>query len=110
MRQHAGNEVPFAYHIGRVRMGKSQPGRGQGSAYGKWDELGVPRERVFNMDYTVPPWDYTGTSEEGHIDPNKWPCHLAGESTDHNVFARAIKPHHVEICTAVSKDMARQGE
>lgn len=109
-RQSAGNEAPFAYHVGRVRLGKFQPGLGQGSAYGEWHELGVPRERVFNMYYTVSPLAYTGGLEEGHIDLNKRPLHLAGESAGHKVFARAIKPHQIEICTAVSKEMARQGE
>jgi hypothetical protein len=108
-RQSADNEAPFAYHVGRVRQGKFQPGLGQGSAYGEWHELGVPRERVFNLYYTVSPLAYTGNMGEGHIDLNKRPLHLAGDTPGQRVFGRAVKPDQVEICTASSKEAALQG-
>jgi len=108
-RQSAGSEAPFAYHVGRARMGKFQRGLEQGSAYGEWCELGVPRERVFNLYYTVSPLAYTGAMEEGHADLHKRPIHLAGDTAGHKVFARAIKPDQIEICTAASKEMAEQG-
>jgi len=108
-RQSAGNEAPFAYHVGRTRLGKFQQGLAQGSPYGEWCELGVPRERVFNLYYTVSPLAYTGTMEEGHADLNKRPIHLAGDTPGHKLFARAVKPDQIEICTAASKEMAAQG-
>lgn len=108
-RHSAGNEAPFAYHAGRVRQGRFQPGLRQGSAYGEWHELGVPRERVFNLYYTMSPLAYTGNMEEGHIDLNKRPLHLAGDTPGHRVFGRAVKPEQMEICTAASKEAALQG-
>lgn len=109
-RQSAGDEAPFAYHVGRIRLGKFQPGLRQGSAYGEWHELGVPRERVFNLFYTQSPLAHTGMLEEGHLDLNKRPLHLAGNTTGHKVFSRAVKPGQIDICTALSKDLAQQGQ
>lgn len=108
-RQSAGNEAPFAYHVGRIRLGKFQSGLRQGIPYGEWHELGVPRERVFNLYFTQSPLAHTGTLEEGHMDLNKRPLHLAGDTPGHKVFARAVKPSQIEICTAASKEAAQQG-
>lgn len=108
-RQSAGNEAPFAYHVGRIRLGKFQAGLRQGVPYGEWHELGVPRERVFNLNYTQSPLAHTGTLEEGDMNLNKRALHLAGDLPGHKVFARAVKPCQIEICTAVSKEVAEQG-
>jgi hypothetical protein len=108
-RQSAGNEAPFAYHVGRIRLGKFQSGLSQGTPYGEWHELGVPRERVFNLYYTQSPLAHTGTLEEGHMDLNKRPLHLAGDTPGHKIFARAVKPGQIDICTAISKEVVQQG-
>jgi len=107
-RQSSGDEAPFAYHVGRSRLGKFQPGLRQGIPYGEWHELGVPRERVFNLFYTQSPLAHTGMLEEGHTDLNKRPLHLAGNTQGQKVFGRAVKPSQIEICTAASKELAQQ--
>ncbi len=109
-RQSSGDEAPFAYHVGRIRLGKFQSGLRQGSAYGVWHELGVPRERVFNLFYTQSPLAHTGMLEEGHVDLNKRPLHLTGNQPGQKVFARPLKPSQIEICTAASRELAEQGQ
>lgn len=109
-RHSAGDEAPFAYHVGRSRLGKFQVGLRQGIAYQEWHELGVPRERVFNLFYTQSPLAHTGALEEGHIDLSKRPLHLAGNTAGQKVFGRAVKPNQIEICTAASRELAQQGQ
>jgi hypothetical protein len=109
-RHSAGDEAPFAYYVGRSRLGKFQAGLRQGIPYGEWHELGVPRERVFNLFYTQSPLAHTGMLEEGDIELSKRPLHLAGNTQGQKVFGRAVKPSQIEICTAISKELARQGQ
>lgn len=107
-RQAANNEAPFGCYVGRTRLGKFQPGLLQGTAYGEWHELGAPRERVFNLFYTQSPLARTGALKEGDNELTKVPLHLAGERPGQRVFARAIGPNRIELCTALSKDEAAQ--
>ncbi len=107
-RQSAGNEAPFAYYIGRIRLGKFQPCLRQGVPYGEWHELGVPRERVFNLYYTESPLANTDTLKEGDMELNKRILSLAGDTPGHKLFTRAIKPGQIEICTSISKEDALQ--
>lgn len=107
-RQAANNEAPFGSYVGRTRLGKFQPGLLQGAAYGEWHELGAPRERVFNLFYTQSPLARTGALKEGDSELTKVPLHLAGERPGQRVFARAIGPNRIELCTALSKDEAAQ--
>lgn len=107
-RQTANNEAPFGCYVGRTRLGKFQPGLLQGAAYGEWHELGAPRERVFNLFHTQSPLARTGALKEGDSELTKVPLHLAGERPGQRVFARAIGPNRIELCTALSKDEAAQ--
>lgn len=109
-RRAAGDEAPFAHHVGRIRLGKFQIGLHQGTVYGEWHELGVPRERVFNLFHTQSALAHTGQLAEGDSTLHKRPLHLAGDSPGHRVYARALKPGQIEICTATSKEAATQGD
>ena len=109
-RHAAGNEAPFAYHVGRILRSKFQAGIAQGTAYGQWHELGAPRERVFNLYYTQSPLAYTGTLEESNSELNKKVLHLAGDTPGQKVFACAIGPTKIKICTTTSKEAALQGD
>ncbi|MEY4907852.1 MAG: hypothetical protein RL260_1570, partial [Pseudomonadota bacterium] len=89
---------------------KFQPGLLQGAVYGEWHELGTPRERVFNLFYTQSPLARTGALKEGDSELTKVPLHLAGERPSQRVFARAIGPNRIELCTALTLDDAAQPE
>jgi hypothetical protein len=109
-RDAANSEAPFGCYVGRTRSGKFQPGLLQGTAYGQWHELGTPRERVFNLFYTQSPLARTGSLKEGASELTKVPLHLAGDRPGHRVFARAIGPNRIELCTAPTVADAAQPE
>jgi hypothetical protein len=109
-REASQDEAPFGCYVGRIRLGKFQPGLSQGVRYGEWHELGVPRERVFNLVYTRSPLAGTGTMKEGASDLTKWRLNLAGEREGHRVYARAIGPNRIELCTALSPQEADQAQ
>jgi hypothetical protein len=96
--------------VGRTRLGKFQPGLLQGAVYGEWHELGTPRERVFNLFYTQSPLARTGALKEGDSELTKVPLHLAGDRPGQRVFARAIGPNRIELCTALTLDDATKPE
>lgn len=105
----ADYEAPFAYYVGRVRLGKFQPAIAQGAHYGEWHELGVARERVFNLYYSQSPLARTGTLKDGCQELTKRPLHLAGEQTGQKIYARPISPTQIELCSALSKEDAARG-
>ncbi len=108
-RHVAGNEAPFAFYVGRVRQGKFVLGLTQGVKYGEWHEIGAPRERILNVYITQSPLALTGALPEGHQELFKRPIHLAGDVPGHKVFARALGPASIELCTAASKEAVQQG-
>ncbi|MFM2345580.1 MAG: hypothetical protein RL654_333 [Pseudomonadota bacterium] len=110
MREASKEDAPFGYYVGRIRQGKYQPGLSQGARYGEWHELGMPRERVFNLVYTRSPLASTGTMKEGASDLTKLQLKLAGECEGHRVYARAIGPSRIELCTARSPQEADQAQ
>jgi hypothetical protein len=104
----AGNEAPFAYFVGRARHGKFVCGLAQGAPYGIWHELGAPRERVFNLYFTQSPLAHTDGMAEGHTELVKVLLHLAGDAPGHKVYARALAPTRLELCTAASSEAVAQ--
>jgi hypothetical protein len=106
----SAGEAPFAYYVGRERFGRLQVGLQQGSPYGQWHELGAPREGVFNLYYTKLPKAHTGDMQVGEPGLYRLRLDLTGELDGHKVFARALGPDELEVCTAVSGEASERGE
>ncbi|MNJ45655.1 hypothetical protein D3C77_407610 [compost metagenome] len=104
------NEAPFAHYVGRVQRGKFAPGLQQGEAYDTWKELGVPRDGVFNLFHSQSPKSHTGEMLEGDPGLYKYRLSIAGNHQGQRVYAKAIGPHQVQLCTAVSLEALATGE
>lgn len=98
----SGGEAPFAYFVGRIRQGKFQVGLNQACPYDQWHEIGMPRDRVFNMYFTQSPRAHTGMMSEGENDLFKRRIDLPGNCIGKRIFARAITPSEIELCLASS--------
>lgn len=108
--QNSGDEAPFAFYVGRIRLGKFQAQLVQGAAYHQWYEIGPPRERVFNLVYTQSPKAHTGEMHDGEAGLIYKRLDLAGNTNGCKVFARAVAPDQIEICTALDKASAENGQ
>lgn len=109
-RRAASDEAPFAFYVGGLAMGKFQARLQQGTAYQRWHEVGIPRERVFNLFYTQSPLALTGNLEPSDDKLRKHVLRLAGDTPGHRLYARAIAPQKIELCTAASLQSAEAGE
>ncbi|WP_299792308.1 hypothetical protein [uncultured Shewanella sp.] len=98
-------EAPFAFHVGQIKRGKFSVGLKQSATYQCWHQIGVVRERMFEL---------YATQSANAIDnnlPSNDPSLVAmmfefvGNTEKHKVFARATGPKEVEICTAPSVDL-----
>lgn len=100
--QKSKGEAPFAYHIGRERRKKFSIGISLGHTYHEWQELGPIRERIFHMLYSQSPLAGSGnlTSSDDSISRHRFD--FAGNTDGHKVFAKAVEPNKIELCTAVS--------
>ena len=94
-------EAPFAFHVGQIKRGKFSVGLKQSATYQDWHQIGLVRERMFEL---------YATQSANAIDnnlPSNDPSLVAmmfefvGNTEKHKVFARAIGPKEVEICTAL---------
>ena len=103
-------EAPFAHYVGRVQRGKFSPGLQQGETYHTWKELGVPRDRVFNLFHSQFPRAHSGEMLEGETGLHKRRLSIAGDHQGHRVYAKAIGPHHVQLCTASSLEALEAGD
>lgn len=103
-------EAPFAHYVGRVQRNRFVPGLAQGERYHTWKELGVPRERVFNLYHSQSPRAHTGEMEEGETGLHKLRLTIAGDHQGHRVYAKAIGPHQVQLCTASSLEALEAGD
>ena len=106
----ADGEAPFSYFVGRIRLSKFQPAINRNDVYGQWVELGVPRERVFNLFYTQSPSAHTGGMREGEPELKKRRLEFAGNSEGQKVFAKPTGPAEIEVCTALSMEAVLAGE
>lgn len=104
------DEAPFAHYVGRVRQSRFQPGLHQADAYQVWKEIGVPRDRVFNLFHTQSPKAHAGEMCEGEPGLYKMRLDFSGETQGHRVFARPLSPSRIELCTAASADALGDGE
>lgn len=110
-RQQASGDAPFQHFVGRIRRGKFHASLHQGGAYQAWVELGpVGIDRVFKLFHTQAARALGGDMLPGDGALVLHTLEFAGETTDHQVFARPVKPHEIEICTATSLEATRSGE
>lgn len=100
----AEDEAPFAYYVGRIRQGKFQAQIPRGVAYRQWVELGRPRERVLKISYTHSPLGQTGEMREGAPELLQKRLEFPGDVDGQLVFARAVGPAEIELCTAASRE------
>ena len=105
-----GGEALFNHYVGRIRQGHFQVGITQGERYDQWCELGPPRERIFNLVHSQSPKAHTGELCEGDASLYSLRIELAGNTTGQKVYARAKAPSTIEICTAISREAAEQGQ
>lgn len=109
-RQQASGDAPFQHFVGRIRRGKFHASLHQGGAYQAWVELGpVGIDRVFKLFHTQAARALGDDMLPGDGALILHTLEFAGETTDHQVFARPVKPHEIEICTATSLEAARSG-
>ena len=99
-------EAPFNHYVGRIRQGGFLPGLSQGTEYGTWHELGVPRDKVFSLYHTQSPKAHTGLLREGDTGLFKLRVEVPAGASGQRVFGRATGPSKIEICTALSRDQA----
>lgn len=104
------DEAPFAHYVGRVMRGKFAPGLQQGATYNTWKELGVPRDGVFNLYHTQSPKAHGGEMLEGDTGLYKYRLSIAGDHQGQRVYAKAIGPHQVQLCTASSLEALTAGD
>jgi len=107
---HAGSEAPFAHFVGRIQQGRFTPGLCQGAAYGRWAELGPQREKVFHLRHTTSAFAHTGKMAADHPGLHSRRLDFSGEIAGHRVYARALGPDMLEICTAASLALAEEGQ
>jgi hypothetical protein len=102
-------EAPFAFHVGQIRRGKFSVGLKQSATYQAWHQIGLVRERMFEL---------YATQSANAIDnnlPSNDPSLVAmmfefvGNTEKNKVFARATGPKEIEICTALDVDLLNTG-
>lgn len=96
------DEAPFAHYVGRSKRGKFFVAIERSAEYDEWYELGFPRERVFNIYHTQSNLAFGNEMPTGHNELYKIRVDFAGDCADQKVFAKAITPDTIEICTAKS--------
>lgn len=103
-------EAPFSHYIGHSRRGNLKVGIQRSAEYEKWYELGAPRERVFNLYHTQSNLAFGDKMPIGHNELYKIRVDFAGDCSDQKVFAKAVGPDIVEICTAKNLDAIEAGD
>lgn len=104
-RSQPGDESPFAWYVGAARRGVFHPVLRQGADYHQWQALGVPRDRAYNLLYTQSPQANEGNLPADAPGLYRRVLHLGGDDRPNvKVFARAVAPNCIEVCTATSAD------
>jgi hypothetical protein len=107
-KQQANGDAPFQHFVGRIRREKFHPSLHQGGAYETWVELGpVGTDRVFKLFHTQAARALGGDMMLGDAALILHTLEFAGESDGQQVFARPVNPHEIEICTALSLEVAQ---
>ena len=102
---HTANDgqAPFAWFAGRLRRGRFEPVIAPNIAYGEWRELGPLQQGVFSMYASSSPRAHSGLSE-GDVELKKHRLDFPAAPAGSRVFARAIKPHLLELAAAPDID------
>ncbi|HNA22033.1 MAG TPA: hypothetical protein PLN40_11555, partial [Agitococcus sp.] len=96
------DDSPFHFFVGTIKLNKFAPALQRGNQYNQWVEVGPIRDRIAYLVYTTTPKASLGTMPRGDSELIEKKLSFAGDTTGHKVFARAISPNEVEICTGVS--------
>ena len=104
------DEAPFAHYVGRSKRGSFFVTIERSATYGEWHELGAPRERVFNLYHTQSNLAFGNEMPIGHNELYKIRVDFSGDCSDQKVFAKALAPDTIEICTAKSLDAIQAGD
>lgn len=98
---HTANDgqAPFAWFAGRLRRGRFEPAIAPNMAYGEWRDLGPLQQGVFSMYVSSSPRAHSGLSE-GDVELKKHRLDFPAAPAGSRLFARAIKPHLLELAAA----------
>lgn len=96
-------QAPFDWFIGRLHRKIFDPGLLPGVTYGAWHELGPLQQGVFNLFVTNSRRAHTGL-QEGHPELKKHRLDFPAAPANARLFARAIKPHVLELAAAPAID------
>lgn len=109
--KNAAGDAPFQHYVGRIRQKKFHVSLHQGGAYQQWVELGpVSDDRVFKLFHSQAARALSGTMALGDPAMILKTLDFAGDTSGHQVLARPLKPHEIEVCTAASLEAAGQGK
>lgn len=109
--QNVTGDAPFQHYVGRIRQKKFHVSLHQGGAYQQWVELGpVSDDRVFKLFHSQAARALSGSMPLGDPALILKTLDFAGDTNGHQVLARPVKPHEIEVCTAASLEAAGQGK
>lgn len=104
-------DAPFQHYVGRIRQRRFHPSLLQAAPYNEWTEIGpVGEDGIFKLFHTQAARALENTIPLGDPALLLQTLYLTGTATGQHLFARAIKPHIVEVCTAASLDAAKAGD
>lgn len=92
-------QAPFAWFVGKMRRGSFEPIVEPNQEYGKWIELGPLQDRVFSLYVSSSPRARNGLNE-GDAELRKHRLDFPAAPPGSRVFARAVKPHLLELAAA----------
>ncbi|MFG0729167.1 hypothetical protein [Photobacterium damselae] len=95
-------EAPFAFHVGQIKRNKFTVGLKQSESYDTWHQIGPVRERMFELYATQ-----SASAIDNNLPSNDPSLHcqmfeFVGNTEKHKVFAKAVGPKEIEICTALN--------
>lgn len=108
-KTHSEDEAPFAFYVGKAQRNVFKPMLRRGAKYQEWVEIGIAREGVFPMYYSSEPTSALGQTPIANEEVRSRQVRLAGKEASVKVFARAISPNSIEICSAESIHQVESG-
>lgn len=95
-------EAPFAFHVGKIKRNTFIVGLKQFEAYETWHQIGVVRDRRFEMYATQSVNAIDNNLPMSDLSLSIIMLDFVGNTEKHKVFAKATGPKEIEICTAVN--------
>jgi hypothetical protein len=102
---HAKSEMedsPFQWFVGTHKRNVFVPKLLRGAPYQQWVELGVILENTFYLPYSSAPRASLNTIQRGDTELHERKLGFAGNTSGHRVYACAVGPAEIRICTAAS--------